>query len=319
MQRILWPHTTPTSDLIARAMPTPQSPIGIFDSGVGGLSVLQALRHELPHEQFVYLADSGNAPYGDARGDAFVQERTLAIAQYLRQQHDIKILVIACNTATAAAVELLRAQMPELPVIGVEPAIKPASFSSQTHHVGVMATRATVSSQRVARLVAEHGQRAEFHLMACDGLAKAIERSTEQPLPENADATEIRALCAKYTEALGNFGQKTGQMDTLVLGCTHYIFVKDDLRALLGPDIQFLDTGAPVARQTRRMLEQRTLLAPEIDAKLNFAQPAQIQLMTTGALTALQAAAQRWLDLPERCCTHVNVPSPSTTGTEVTA
>ena len=101
-----------------------QSPIGIFDSGVGGLSVLQALRHELAHEQFVYLADSGNAPYGDARGDAFVQERTLAIAQFLRQQHDIKILVIACNTATAAAVEMLRAQMPELPVIGVEPAIK---------------------------------------------------------------------------------------------------------------------------------------------------------------------------------------------------
>lgn len=224
-------------------MPTPHSPIGIFDSGVGGLSVLQALRHELPHEQFVYLADSGNAPYGDARGDAFVQERSLAIAKYLLEQHDIKILVIACNTATAAAVELLRERLPQLPVIGVEPAIKPASFSSQTHHVGVMATRGTISSQRVARLVSEHGQRAEFHLQACDGLARAIEQSTEQALPEDASATEIRALCAKYTSALGSFGLKTGQMDTLVLGCTHYVFVKDDLRALLGPDIQFLDTG----------------------------------------------------------------------------
>ena len=293
-------------------MPTPQSPIGIFDSGVGGLSVLQALRHELPHEQFVYLADSGNAPYGDARGDAFVQERTTSIAQYLQNRHDIKILVIACNTATAAAVELLRAQMPALPVIGVEPAIKPASFSSQTHHVGVMATRGTVSSQRVAKLVAEHGQRASFHLMACDGLAKAIERSTELPVPDDAETTEIRALCAKYTQALGNFGQKTGQMDTLVLGCTHYIFVKDDLRALLGPDIQFLDTGAPVARQTRRMLEQRSLLTPETNAELSFAQPAQIQLMTTGALSALQAAGQRWLDLPANCSSHVDVSSPST-------
>ena len=285
-----------------RAMPTSQSPIGIFDSGVGGLSVLQALRHELPHEQFVYLADSGNAPYGDARGDAFVQERSLAIAQHLLAQHDIKILVVACNTATAAAVELLRSRLPELPVIGVEPAIKPASFSSQTHHVGVMATRATINSQRVARLVADHSERAQFHLQACDGLAKAIERSTEQPLSEQADNSEIRALCTRYTSALGSFGQKTGQMDTLVLGCTHYVFVKDDLRALLGPDIQLLDTGAPVARQTRRMLEQRALLAPEADSQ-------QVQLQTTGTLSALQAAAQRWLALPASCCVIVNVPS----------
>ncbi|WP_417282610.1 glutamate racemase [Comamonas sp.] len=292
-------------------MPTFNSPIGIFDSGVGGLSVLQALRHELPHEHFVYLADSGNAPYGDARGDAFVQERTLAIAQYLRQQHDIKILVIACNTATAAAVETLRAQMPDLPVIGVEPAIKPASYSSQTHHVGVMATRGTITSHRVARLVDEHGQRARFHLQPCDGLAKAIERSTELPLPADPETTEIRALCATYTQALGSFGQKTGQMDTLVLGCTHYVFVKDDLRALLGPDIQFLDTGAPVARQTRRMLEQHQTLLTEIKTASDevIAGAVQIQLMTTGSLSALQAAAQRWLELPAQTCVQVQVPS----------
>ncbi|MEG0052543.1 MAG: glutamate racemase [Comamonas sp.] len=292
-------------------MPTFNSPIGIFDSGVGGLSVLQALRHELPHEHFVYLADSGNAPYGDARGDAFVQERTLAIAQYLRLQHDIKILVIACNTATAAAVETLRSQMPDLPVIGVEPAIKPASYSSQTHHVGVMATRGTITSYRVARLVDEHGQRARFHLQPCDGLAKAIERSTELPLPADPETTEIRALCATYTQALGSFGQKTGQMDTLVLGCTHYVFVKDDLRALLGPDIQFLDTGAPVARQTRRMLEQHQTLLTEIKTASDevIAGAGQIQLMTTGSLRALQAAAQRWLDLPAQTCAQVQVPS----------
>lgn len=296
-------------------MPTPHSPIGIFDSGVGGLSVLQALRHELPHERFVYLADSGNAPYGDARGDAFVQERSLAIAHYLLQQHDIKILVIACNTATAAAVELMRERMPQLPVIGVEPAIKPASFSSQTRHVGVMATRGTVSSQRVARLVSEHGLHTEFHLQACDGLARAIEQSTEQALPAQASATEIRALCRKYTSALGSFGHKTGQMDTLVLGCTHYVFVKDDLRALLGPDIQFLDTGAPVARQTRRMLEQRKLLTPESGDAPQLARAEQIQLMTTGRLSALQAAAQRWLQLPAHCSQAVNVRSESSAAT----
>lgn len=290
------------------------SPIGIFDSGIGGLSVLQALRHELPHERFVYLADSGNAPYGDARGDAFVQERTMAIARYLRERHGIKILVIACNTATAAAVELLRARVPELPVIGVEPAIKPASFSSQTRHVGVLGTRATITSQRVARLVAEHGQRACFHLQPCDGLARAIERSTEVPAPEHPEATEIRALCARYISALGGFGQKTGQMDTLVLGCTHYVFVKDHLRALLGPDIQFLDTGAPVARQTRRILEGRSMLAPAAgpDSEATLAGAAQIRLLTTGSGAALQAAAQRWLDLPAGCCAEVEVPLATT-------
>ena len=134
-----------TSPLAAR-------PIGVFDSGIGGLSVLQALRHELPHEDFIYLADSGNAPYGDEKGEAFVQERTLAIAQWLLQHHHIKALVVACNTATAAAVERLRASLPDLPAIGVEPALKPAAARSQTHHVGVLATRGTVGSARFERL-----------------------------------------------------------------------------------------------------------------------------------------------------------------------
>jgi glutamate racemase len=292
-------------------MTSPASPIGVFDSGIGGLSVLQALRHELPHERFVYLADSGNAPYGDARGDAFVQQRTRAIARHLREQHQIKVLVIACNTATAAAVDMLRAEMPDLALIGVEPAIKPASLSSQTGHVGVLGTRGTVGSARFARLVAEHGGRVQFHAQACDGLAKAIELSTEQPLPADPMATEVAALCARYVEALGRFGHKTGEMDTLVLGCTHYIFAREPLRKLLGPDIQFIDTGAPVARQTRRVLERLDALAPESGPAP--AADTQMQLMTTGSLQALQSAAQRWLDLPERCCAPVEVPTPSPT------
>nr|WP_246254116.1 glutamate racemase [Comamonas jiangduensis] len=209
------------------------SPIGVFDSGIGGLSVLQALRRELPHEHFVYLADSGNAPYGE-RGDAFVQARTHAIAQHLQAQHGIKALVIACNTATAAAVESLRAAMPQLPLIGVEPAIKPAAASSQTQHVGVMATRGTVESRRFRKLLSEHGQNVQFHVQACDGLARAIELSTLQQPEAAGEASEIEALSARYISALGQFGLKTGEMDTLVLGCTHYIFIKEELRALLG-------------------------------------------------------------------------------------
>lgn len=284
-----------TSPLAAR-------PIGVFDSGIGGLSVLQALRHELPHEHFVYLADSGNAPYGDAKGDAFVQERTLAIARWLRRQHDIKALVVACNTATAAAVERLRAALPELPAIGVEPALKPAAARSQTHHVGVLATRGTVGSARFQRLRDVHSAHARFSVQACDGLARAIEQSTEEPLPAAASTEKIRALCAQYTGALGGFGLKTGDIDTLVLGCTHYVFAKDLLRALVGPDVQLIDTGAAVARQTRRILSQAGALASELAQDGRPAAPGRIELYTTGQLGALQAAAERWLDLPAQCC-----------------
>ena len=277
------------------------APIGVFDSGIGGLSVLQALRHELPHEHFVYLADSANAPYGE-RGDAFVRERTHAIAQHLRQQHGIKALVIACNTATAAAVESLRAALPELPLIGVEPAIKPAALSSQTQHVGVIATRGTVTSTRFKKLLTEHGQRTQFHVQACDGLARAIESSTQPGAEGVAAAADIQALAARYVQALGAFGLKTGQMDALVLGCTHYVFIKEVLRPLLGPDVQLIDTGAAVARQTRRMLAQGHALMMHGEEAPGLAPAAHLQLLTTGSLAALQAAAQRWLQVPASCC-----------------
>lgn len=282
------------------------APIGVFDSGIGGLSVLQALRHELPQEHFVYLADSGHAPYGE-RGDAFVQARTHAIAHHLRARHGIKALVIACNTATAAAVESLRAALPDLPMIGVEPAIKPASLSSQTHHVGVMATRGTVESRRFHKLLHEHGQHTQFHAQACDGLARAIELSTQA----EDGAMEVQALCARYISALGQFGLKTGEMDTLVLGCTHYVFAKPELRALVGPDVQLIDTGAAVARQTRRLLNKAQTLRAEPAGRdpAALAGAQQIQLMTTGQLSALQAAAARWLDVPASRCVQVQVDS----------
>jgi len=284
---------------------TADRPIGVFDSGIGGLSVLQALRHELPHERFVYLADSGNAPYGDEKGEAFVQQRTLAIARWLQQQHRIKALVVACNTATAAAVEQLRAALPDLPAIGVEPALKPAAACTQTHHVGVLATRGTVGSSRFQRLLQAHSAHTRFAVQACDGLARAIEQSTEEPLPATESATKIGALCAQYTGALGTFGLKTGDIDTLVLGCTHYVFAKDALRALVGPDVQILDTGAAVARQTRRILAQAGTLADEYTAA-----PGHVRLYTTGQLAALQAAAGRWLDLPAEHCAALPADGP---------
>jgi glutamate racemase len=258
---------------------TPDAPIGVFDSGVGGLSILKALLAELPSEDFVYVADSGHAPYGE-RDPAHVIERSGTIARHLLDQFQIKALVIACNTATAAAIHLLRQQYPDLPIIGVEPALKPAAASSQTRRIGVMATRGTLASAKFGTLRDSLQSRAEFICQPCDGLADAIERD---------DTVKIETLCADYTKAMGEFGTAPGQMDTLVLGCTHYPFAEARLRALLGSQVQLIDSGAPVARQTRRVLDTHAMLTR------NGAQ--DIQFYTTGQADILQTAVQRWLHL----------------------
>jgi len=277
-----------------------QAPIGVFDSGIGGLSVLQALQAELPHERFVYVADSAHAPYGE-RGDAFVAERTHAIADYLVNQHGIKALVVACNTATAAAIHEARSRYPDMPLVGVEPALKPAVAHSQTQRIGVIGTHGTLGSAKFASLLAAvqgHGQ-TEFVIQPCRGLAHAIEQSTIQAPTGEKEHTEVHRLCAQYTQAMGSFGKAPGQIDTLVLGCTHYVFAADDLQQILGPDVTLLSTGKPVARQTRRLLEAAGLLA---DAQAKGPESNRTRLLTSGALSALQAAAQRWLHLPAQAC-----------------
>ena len=289
------PSSMPSSNLSS-------SPIGVFDSGIGGLSVLRALRAELPHERFVYLADSAHAPYGE-RGDAYVGARTHAITQYLRDRHHIKALVVACNTATAAAIHEVRSSHADLPLVGLEPAIKPALAATRTGRVGVIGTRGTLTSAKFARLLASLDGQARFVVQPCDGLAHAIERSVALPPGPAGTVTETGALCERYVHAMGAFGTAPGQIDTLVLGCTHYIFVADELRALVGPEVRFIETGEPVARQTRRLLETAGLLGGPDSV------PGSIRLLTTGPVAMLQAAAQRWLDLPADCCAGVGVPS----------
>lgn len=260
------------------------APIGVFDSGIGGLSVLKALRAELPYENFIYIADSAHAPYGE-RDDAYVITRSRAITAYLVSQN-IKALVIACNTATAAAVDLLRAQYPALPIIGVEPALKPAVALSKTGHVAVLATRSTLGSAKFQALMAAHNGLAHIAVMPCDGLADAIERSA---ITKNT--AEIIAICARVTCRAGLFGTQKGHTDTLVLGCTHYPFAAAHLRTLVGPDVQLLDNGDAVARQARRQLEkaQMLLASPTMTAK------GTVCLFSTGQSDLLQAAARHWL------------------------
>lgn len=274
-----------------------ESPIGVFDSGIGGLSVLQALQAELPREHFVYWADSGHAPYGE-KSDVFVRQRSLAIAQHLVEHYRIKALVVACNTATAAAIHELRAQYPHLPLIGVEPALKPAIALSQTRRIGVIGTRGTLGSEKFHRLLNSLQGQAEFVVQPCNGLALAIEQSTQAESGEQS-VNKISALLRDYTGQMGAFGSAAGQMDTLVLGCTHYVFAQNELQGLLGEGVHLVSTGEPVARQTRRLLEAvgqlRAGPAPLIAS-------ARIQLLTNGELSSLQAAAQRWLQLPHSAC-----------------
>lgn len=265
--------------------------IGVFDSGIGGLSILQALRTELPQEDFIYIADGGHAPYGE-RDDAHVIARSRALTRHLRALHGIEALVIACNTATAAAIHLLRAEHPGLPIIGVEPALKPALALSLTRRIGVMATRSTLASAKFKALLGTLADQAEFICQPCDGLADAIEHSVGAG-GEITGATDLMAHCSLHTRAMAPFGVKSGQIDTLVLGCTHYPFVQGQLRELLGPQVCFVATGEPVARQTRRRLQASRKLAPGRTA----AGTGRILLRTTGRPDALEAAAQRWLQL----------------------
>lgn len=266
--------------------PSAANPIGVFDSSVGGLSVLRALHQELPLEQFVYVGDSGHAPYGE-RDDTHVLQRSQAIADYLVAKHHIKALVVACNTATASAIGQLRAAYTHLPIVGIEPALKPASMHSKTRRVAVMATRGTLRSEKFASLLSALSDDCTFMLQPCDGLADAI---------EHADQEKIEALCRQYVALLAPFGDALGQADTLVLGCTHYPFVAGLLRSLCGPLVTLVEAGVPVAQQTRRLLSKHGLLVDSATQSVALSKASATTYLTTGEADLLEQAVHRWLD-----------------------
>jgi glutamate racemase len=254
--------------------------VGVFDSGVGGLSVLRALLAELPGVRFIYVADSAFAPYGE-RTVAEITDRSERITAWLRHTHHIDALVVACNTATALAIDSLRATHPELPIVGVEPALKPAAATSQSRHIGVLATRGTLNSGRFARLRTQLESTASsavhFICQPCDGLADAIERG---------DMQTQQTLCERYVQALRD--EAPGDMDTVVLGCTHYPFAADALAQLLGSGVALVDTGEAVARRTRDVLNMTGSKDTNATAPV---------LLSTGDPAALSSAALRWLGL----------------------
>lgn len=216
-------------------------PIGVFDSGVGGLSVLREIRRELPHEDLIYVADSGHAPYGE-RSEKFVAARSVAVVQFLLRRK-AKAIVVACNTATGAAVTDLRARFP-VPIVAIEPAVKPAAQATRSGVVGVLATRRTLCSENFQRLLKRYSADVKILAQPCPGLVERVEAGAL-----NDDGT--RALLEHYVAPLLQRGA-----DTLVLGCTHYPFLAPLLRDLAGPEVTLIDPALAVARQLRRRLEQ---------------------------------------------------------------
>lgn len=221
------------------------APIGVFDSGVGGISVLQHIHALLPYEQLLYVADSKYAPYG-SKTPQEIQSRCFEIADFLIAQ-GVKAIVVACNTATAAAIDAMRAKY-NLPVFGMEPAVKPAAEASKNGIIGVLATVGTLKSAQFAGLLESYGRNVKVVTQGCVGLVECIERG-------ELNAENTFNLLNQYCQPLLDEGA-----DTIVLGCTHYPFVKPLIQQIVGENVTLIDTGAAVARHLQKRLAALDLL-----------------------------------------------------------
>ena len=253
--------------------------IGIFDSGVGGLSVMQAIRARLPHAELLYAADTAYAPYGD-RSEEFLCDRSERIARFLCDQ-GAQMIVVACNTATAAAVARLRAAWPTLPLVGVEPGVKPAVALSAARRIGVLATTRTLASEKFRHLAEAHANGATLVLQPCPGLADAIEAA-------DAQGSGLDVLVERYCAPLRDAG-----VDVAVLGCTHYVFARELFERAL-PGVHLVDTAEAIARQTARFAGE-LVDAGEADASATLAPP--LRAWSSGSPHVLANFARRWLDL----------------------
>ena len=227
-------------------MYTKEDYIAVFDSGVGGISVLRQLRKLMPEEKYVYLGDSANAPYG-SRPTEEVRQLSLAAAKKLTTEYPVKALVVACNTATAAAISQLRSAYPDLIVVGIEPALKLAADNFPGGQLGVLATEVTLREEKFDALVHRFEENCTVHKIPAPGVVNLIEAGKNDS-PEMIDL--LKNLLAPYV----------GKLDALVLGCTHYPFVTRNIASIMGPKTQLLHGGKGTARETKRRLEAAGLL-----------------------------------------------------------
>ncbi|PJB13710.1 MAG: glutamate racemase [Flavobacteriales bacterium CG_4_9_14_3_um_filter_40_17] len=234
---------------------TTTSPIGIFDSGVGGTTVWKEISKLLPNEQVIYLADSKNAPYGDKKPEEIVR-LSIKNTEFLLK-NSCKTIVVACNTATTAAIATLR-QKYDIPFIGIEPAIKPAASLTDTNRVGVLATKGTLSSALFHQTANLHAKNIEIMEQRGDGLVELIESG-------ETNSEKTFALLKNYIEPM-----LEKNIDCLVLGCTHYPYLIPQLKKILPPSVTIIDSGEAVARQTKHVLEKSNLLNTSGTKPINF-------------------------------------------------
>lgn len=234
----------------------PSDPIGFFDSGLGGISILRKTRRLLPGEDYLYFGDTGHAPYGVQPMEQ-VQKYTMEVAEYLVKK-GVKALVLACNTATSATVELLRQTYPHLPIIGTEPALKPAVERHPGGRILVMATAMTLKEQKFLDLWHQYDEQAQIVPVPCSGLMEFVERGE----------LEGEALEAYLLEKLEPFAKVP--VDAVVLGCTHYPFLTPAIRQILGRGPEILDGAEGVGRQLGRLLKQQGLKNPQIQGRVVF-------------------------------------------------
>lgn len=223
-------------------------PIGVFDSGVGGISVLQELIKVMPNENYIYLGDSKHAPYGTKPLEE-VRRLSFCNAEALLAQ-GAKGLVVACNTATSAAVRLMRGKYPQLPIVGIEPALKPAALEKEHPRVLVMATPMTVQQDKFKQLMARYADKAEIYPLPCPGLMEFVEAGD---LDSEQLHDFLQQLLAPYLEK---------HLDSVVLGCTHYPFARKMIRRIVGDSVTIFDGGEGTAREMRRRLAAADLLNP---------------------------------------------------------
>ncbi|MFL5759351.1 MAG: glutamate racemase [Thermomicrobiales bacterium] len=249
------------------------APIGVFDSGLGGLSVLQEIRTLLPAEDLLYVADGAYCPYG-TRTPQEILERSLAIAGALVSR-SVKLAVVACNTACSVALDDLRARF-SIPIVGLEPAIKPAAVETRSGRIAVIATPRTVAGTRLRNLVELYGRNAEVRLVAAPGWVDLVESGQTRGLVAR-DAVEslVRPLLA-------------AGVDTIVLGCTHYPFLRSEIEASAGSHVRVIDSGEAIARRTRDLLDQGEI-------RRNHGHDGVTSLFTTGDAVAMSAICSRLL------------------------
>jgi glutamate racemase len=226
---------------------TRSGPIGVFDSGVGGLSILTEIRKLLPPEDLIYFADSAHCPYGVKPVDE-IRQRTLEVTDFLVSL-GAKAVVVACNSACEAGLGRIRDKYPVLPIVGVEPAVKPAHQETRNGKIGVLATSLTLNGERFSNLVAKYAAGVEVFSQPAPGLVELVEAG-------KLDTAEAETMLHQYLDPLLEKG-----IDTLVLCCTHYPFLAPIMRKICGAGVVIIDTGLAVARQTRRILEENDLLS----------------------------------------------------------